>query len=77
MNDILKEIGELSALLRCPTTGQQLHIATREELQTLPPHSADGFLIRWDGNAAYPVLGGIPALLPESMILINRGRAAA
>lgn len=61
-------LSELSALLRCPVTGQQLRIATPEELRALPEHDADGFLIREDGKVAYPVRNGIPSLLPESLI---------
>ena len=33
---------------------------------------ADGFLVREDGTAAYPVRNGIPSLLPESSITIDR-----
>jgi uncharacterized protein YbaR (Trm112 family) len=66
-------LSELSALLRCPVTGQQLHIATPEELRAIFPDDgkdADGFLVREDGTAAYPVKNGIPSLLEESMIPI-------
>jgi len=71
MSGIQQAIGELSSLLRCPVTGQQLHIATPDELRVLsksPVNDADGFLVREDGTAVYPVKGGIPALLPESAI---------
>jgi len=68
MADILTE---LSTLLRCPVTGQQLHLATAEEFRLLASHDADGFLVREDGTAAYPVRGGIPALLPESLIPLS------
>ena len=64
-------LSELSALLRCPVTAQQLHIATPEELRALSRNAgddADGFLVREDGTAAYPVKNGIPTLLPEAMI---------
>ena len=63
-----RTLSELTELLRCPVTGQQLHIATPKELQQLSGHDADGFLVREDGTAAYPVKNGIPALLKESMI---------
>ena len=75
MSGIQQAIGELSSLLRCPVTGQQLHIATPEELRALarsPLNDADGFLVREDGTAAYPVKGGIPALLAESVIPMDR-----
>jgi uncharacterized protein YbaR (Trm112 family) len=32
------------------------------------PADSEGFLVREDALAAYPVRGGIPALLPESLI---------
>ena len=62
----------LSDLLRCPITGQQLRIATPDELRALSDHDGHGFLVRKDGTGAYPVLGGIPSLLPESMIELSR-----
>jgi len=68
MEGIPKVLEELTALLRCPITGQQLHIATPKELHQLSGQDADGFLVREDGTAAYPVRGGIPSLLPESLI---------
>ena len=71
MPGIQQTIGELSALLRCPVTAQQLHIATPGELRALSKSAADdvdGFLVREDGTAAYPVKGGIPSLLAESRI---------
>lgn len=64
-------LSELSTLLRCPVTGQQLHIATPQGLRNFSikmSHDIDGLLIREDGTAAYPVINGIPSLLPESMI---------
>lgn len=65
MADVLTN---LASLLRCPVTGQQLHLATPEEFRALASHDADGFLVREDGAAAFPVKGGIPSLLPESLI---------
>jgi len=70
MADLQESIEQLAALLRCPVTGQQLHLAGPEEFRKLSVHDADGFLVREDGSAAYPVRGGIPALLPESIIVI-------
>jgi uncharacterized protein YbaR (Trm112 family) len=61
-------LSDLTALLRCPVTGQQLHIATPKELHQLSAHEADGFLVREDSHAAYPVINGIPSLLVESLI---------
>ena len=68
MADVLTE---LASLLRCPITGQQLHLATPEEFRSLASHDADGFLVREDGAAAYPVDKGIPSLLPESLIPVQ------
>jgi uncharacterized protein YbaR (Trm112 family) len=65
MADILTD---LAALLRCPVTGQQLLLATPEQFRALASHDADGFLVREDGTAAYPLVNGIPTLLPESLI---------
>jgi len=65
MSDVLTD---LASLLRCPVTGQQLHLATPDEFRSLASHDADGFLVREDGAAAFPVKGGIPSLLTESMI---------
>jgi uncharacterized protein YbaR (Trm112 family) len=64
-------LSQLMALLRCPVTGQQLHLAKPEEVRALSRHDADGFLVREDGNIAYPVRGGIPALLPTDGIVIS------
>ncbi|MEI6323357.1 MAG: hypothetical protein WCP60_09665 [bacterium] len=58
----------LTDLLCCPVTGQKLHIATQKELHQLLAQDANNFLVREDGTAAYPVRGGIPSLLPESLI---------
>ena len=68
MADILSK---LSALLCCPVTGQQLHLATPEEFSLLASHEADGFLVLEDSTAAYPVRSGIPSLLPEHLILMK------
>jgi uncharacterized protein YbaR (Trm112 family) len=64
-------LSELTDLLRCPITGQPLHIATPEELRSFSAkmsHDTDGLLVREDGSAAYPVMNGIPSLLAESLI---------
>ncbi len=64
-------LSQLASLLRCPVAGQQLHIAKPEEVRALSKHDADGFLVREDGTIAYPVRGGIPALLPTDGIVIS------
>jgi uncharacterized protein YbaR (Trm112 family) len=74
MADVLTE---LASLLRCPVTGQQLHLATPEEFRVLSSNNADGFLVREDGAAAFPVTNGIPSLLPESLIPLDSTPASA
>jgi uncharacterized protein YbaR (Trm112 family) len=64
-------LDQLAELLRCPVTGQKLHLALPEEFRLLSSHDADGFLVREDGKAAYPVRSGIPSLLPESLIPLS------
>jgi uncharacterized protein YbaR (Trm112 family) len=62
---------QLTDLLRCPVTGQRLRLADPREVAPIAssaPADSDGFLIREDGKAAYPVKNGIPSLLPESLI---------
>ena len=71
MPDIIQKLEALSLLLRCPVTGQQLHIATPEELRALSGNAGDGFLVREDKTAAFPVVNGIPSLLPESLIALD------
>jgi len=71
MSEPNKELETLSYLLRCPVTGQRLHIATPEEIRLLSEHKGDGFLVSEDGMLAYPVKGGIPDLLPTDGIAIG------
>ena len=73
MQGIPEELASLSDLLRCPHTGQKLRIASPVEVRALAGYDADGFLVREDGTAAYPVCGGIPSLLPESLITLSLG----
>jgi uncharacterized protein YbaR (Trm112 family) len=64
-------LDKLADLLRCPVTGQRLRIADPGEVAGIAakaPAEADGFLVREDGTAAYPVINGIPTLLEESLI---------
>lgn len=68
MADVLTELADL---LRCPVSGQRLHLASPQEFRRIPAHDADGFLVREDGQAAYPVRKGIPSLLPESLIPLD------
>ncbi len=74
MSGLFEEIAGLTDLLRCPVTGQRLQIANPAEIAPIAakaPADTEGFLIREDGKAAYPVKNGIPSLLPESLIPIN------
>ena len=71
MAEIFEEIAGLTDLLRCPVTGQRLLIANPAEIAPIAakaPADTEGFLIREDGKAAYPVKNGIPTLLAEAMI---------
>ena len=68
MADLLTD---LASLLRCPVTGQRLHMATPEEFRALASHDADGFLVREDGTAAFPVKSGIPSHLPGSLLRLD------
>jgi uncharacterized protein YbaR (Trm112 family) len=60
---------ELLAVLRCPESGQELRVATPDELAALalePP--PDGALVREDGRVFYPVEDGFPILLLDRAI---------
>lgn len=70
---------QLADLLRCPVTGQRLRLADPREITPIAmkaPADSDGFLIREDGRAAFPVRDGIPSLLPESLIPLDSLTAA-
>ena len=67
-------LDQLADLLRCPLTGQRLRIADPGEVAAVAakaPAESDGFLIREDEKAAFPVINGIPTLLPEAAIPIG------
>lgn len=53
----------LLEILRCPLTGQALRLASEEEKEKAS-RPADCLLIRADGLVFYPVINGIPLLLP-------------
>lgn len=76
MADVLTGLADL---VRCPVTGQRLRIADPREIAPIATKAtgeADGFLIREDGKASYPVLNGIPSLLPASLIPLDSPAAA-
>jgi uncharacterized protein YbaR (Trm112 family) len=73
MSGLFEEIAGLTDLLRCPVTGQRLRIANPAEIAPIAakaPADTEGFLIREDGQAAYPVKNGIPTLLAEAAIVL-------
>ena len=66
---------ELLALLRCPSTGQPLSIASKELLASInrkranePPLNAG--LLREDGVVVYPIIDNLPVLLADAAISI-------
>jgi uncharacterized protein YbaR (Trm112 family) len=68
MSGVLEQLADL---LRCPVTGQSLRLADPREIAAIAakaPADWEGFLVREDGKAAFPVKNGIPSLLPESLI---------
>jgi len=67
----MEEIKALSLLLRCPLSGQRLHLATPEEIIRLSGYVADAFLVCQDGSSAYPINKGIPSLLPQSALALK------
>jgi len=64
MDDMLK-------LLRCPVTCQALREATAAERNLLAPE-LESALIREDLKIAYPIMAGIPVLLPSSAISLGQ-----
>ncbi len=61
---------ELLELLRCPNTGQRLHLEGANEN---PLEIDAGSLVSEDGQHRYPVLGGIPRFVPQSNYADNFG----
>lgn len=51
-------------LLRCPVSGQPLHLASGDELAARGLAGDQPVLLSQDGSRSYPVDHGIPVLLP-------------
>jgi uncharacterized protein YbaR (Trm112 family) len=80
---------DLLDILRCPETGQNLRAAPPDMVQELErrrvagdlldrggkpfPEPLAAGLVREDGLVFYPVRGGIPILLVEDSILLDKG----
>jgi SAM-dependent methyltransferase len=61
---------ELLELLRCPNTGQRLHLEGTNENSL---ENDAGSLVSEDGQHRYPVLRGIPRFVPQSNYADNFG----
>ena len=56
--------------LRCPNTHEPLRLATDAEKQQFGAASEAAALINHGGTHLYPVLAGIPHLLPSSALVL-------
>jgi SAM-dependent methyltransferase len=65
----------LISRLRCPTTGQLLHIedSLGAPLSASTDELTDGWLVSQDGVHRYPLRGGIPRFVPSSNYADNFG----
>jgi uncharacterized protein YbaR (Trm112 family) len=79
---------QLLALLVCPATHQAVTLASPADVQRLiagvrsgevrtvagaePDAAFDGALVRQDGAVAYPIRDGIPVMLVEEGLVIDR-----
>lgn len=61
---------ELLELLRCPETGQRLHLEGGNDSSQVVE---DGWLVSQDGQQRYPLLKGIPRFVPQSNYADNFG----
>jgi len=79
---------QLLALLVCPATHQEVTLASPADVQRLiagvrngevrtvagaePDSAFEGALVRQDGAVAYPIRDGIPVMLVEEGLVIDR-----
>ena len=66
-------VPDLIELLRCPLTSQRLALAEPDALAAINARAGmaaplEAALIRADRAVLYPVVGGIPVLLPDRAI---------
>ena len=57
--------------LRCPNTRESLRLATADEKARLGAAAGAPALINQSGTHLYPVIDGIPHLLPTSALVIG------
>jgi uncharacterized protein YbaR (Trm112 family) len=63
----------LLEILCCPVTRQPLRVAdaaTADRVRAAAGREVSEVLVREDGTAAYPVVQGIPVLVPEEAIAL-------
>jgi uncharacterized protein YbaR (Trm112 family) len=67
---------EYSNIFVCPTTRKKLRLATEREVEALKQREGlqkiEGAWIRSDRAMAYPVIRGIPMLVPANAISIRK-----
>lgn len=67
---------EYSEIFVCPTTRKKLRLATERELEALKQREGlqkiEGAWIRSDRAMAYPVIRGIPMLVPANAISLRK-----
>jgi uncharacterized protein YbaR (Trm112 family) len=67
---------EYSDIFVCPTTRKKLRLATERELEALKQREGlqkiEGAWIRADRAMAYPVIRGIPMLVPANAIPLRK-----